>query len=176
MRLTQVAMLSLVVLVSGIAVDAAGPHPNFSGTWELDKAHSVMPSLQGMPNVVGRGDVTLVIEHQAEMLKIERRVRFISFERSHISVYYTDGRQASNRTPRGDPITSISRWEGNTVVTELKGTVELNGKTESIQGTNVWRLSQDGKVLSVESTLKKTGDDHSETARLVFVKKATKPQ
>ena len=158
----------LGVLLSAVLPARAESPVNFSGTWELDRTRSVLSSLaSSAPST----DVTLVIDHQGESVKIERRVKIMGVNRSLTSTYYADGREASNLTPRGDTVISRSRWEGMSLVTVSRGTVTLGGKKETIEATDVRRLTEDGKVLLVNSTIVRPGRESPERSQLVFVRK-----
>jgi hypothetical protein len=141
---------------------------NFSGTWELDRSRSVLPSRgpAALP-----GDLTLIIEHKGETLKIVRSATLIGLHRTMTSTYYTDGREASNLTPRGENVISRSHWEGTSLVTVHKGVVTLDGKVQSVEITDVRRLSEDGKALIVDSTLRRAGQDAPERSHAIFIRK-----
>jgi hypothetical protein len=141
---------------------------NFSGTWELDRSRSVLPSIG--PSALP-GDVTLIIDQQGETLKIERRASLMGLHRTLTSTYYTDGREASNLTPRGETVISRSHWEGTSLVTVHKGTVTLEGKVQRVEITDVKRLSEDGKELIVDSTIQLAGEDAPERSHVIFVRK-----
>jgi hypothetical protein len=162
------------VLVSALLWTAtavlAEPPANFSGTWELDKRESVFPpSLAMMPT--GMADVTLVIDHDGTTLKIDQRLKMMAVHRSNVVTYYTDGREASNHTPRGDTVLSRSHWDGKSLVIERRGQLTRRGETENVETTDVVQLTEDGKVLVIDSTIKRAGHDGPEHSHLVYVKK-----
>ena len=167
MNLNRGTAALLGVLLWAILPARAESPANFSGTWELDKSRSVLPSrASALP-----GDLTLVIDHQGETLRIERRASMMGMHRTITSTYYTDGREASNLTPRGETVISRSHWEGTSLVTLLRGTLTRDGKTETVETTDVRRLSEDGKLLVVDNTVRRTGQDTPERSHLVFVRK-----
>lgn len=168
MNLARATAVLLGFLLWAVLPARAESPVNFSGTWELDKSRSVLPSLASSAR---SGDVTLVIDHNGDTLKIERQVKLMGMHRSITSTYYTDGREASNLTPRGETVSSRSHWEGRSLVTVHKGTVTLNGKKQTIETTDVRQLSEDGKILLVDSTHRQAGQDTPERSHLVFVRK-----
>ena len=171
MRRGICVVVSAATLAWNLAVSATESHPNFSGMWQLDKTHSVAPPQATSRVPVGQGDVTLVIDHQATTLKIERRVRIMTFERSLTSIYYTDGRESSNTNLLGHVILSKARWEGQSLVIESRGVVERNGQTQVMEGTDIYHLSEDQRVLFVDATRKKPGQDSPEVSHLIFTKR-----
>jgi hypothetical protein len=167
MNLTHATVALLgVLLFAGLPAHAQSP-ANLSGTWELDRSRSVLPSRASAVSVA----LIFVIDHQGVTLKMERQFNIMGIHRTVTSTYYTDGREVSNLTPRGDKVVSRSHWEGAALVTEHKGTHTRNGKTETVEGTDVKHLSEDGNVLVVDSTLRVPGQDAPEHARMVFIRK-----
>jgi hypothetical protein len=145
----------------------SAPPVNFSGTWQLDRSRSVLPSIG--PSALP-GDITLVIDQTGDTLRIERRASLMGLHRTITSTYYTDGREASNLTPRGETVISKSHWEGTSLVTVHKGTVTLEGKLQSVEITDVKRLSEDGKTLIVDSTVQLAGQDAPERSQAIFLR------
>lgn len=168
MNATRATAALLGVLLWAVLPAHAESPADFSGTWELDRSRSVLPS--SGPSALP-GDLTLVIDHRGETLKIVRRFNLMGVHRSFTSVYYTDGREASNLTPRGENVISRSRWEGASLVTVHRGTVTLDGKTQPVETTDVRRLAEDGKALIVDSTVRRAGQDTPERLHAVFLRK-----
>ena len=162
MNLTRATASLLAILLWTFLPTAAESPVNFSGTWELDKSRSVLPSRA--PSALP-GDVMLVIDHAGDTVKIERRVKLMAVHRSLASTYYTDGRETSNPSPRGDMVMSRSHWTGKVLVTERWG------QLKRMETTDVMQLSEDGKVLVIDSTIRLAGQDSPERSHLVFVKK-----
>ncbi len=148
-----------------MALPARGESPvNFSGTWELDKNRSVFP--RSVP-AVAPGELTMIVDQHGDLLRTERRFHGLGIRRTVISIYYLDGREARNTTPRGETFVSRSHWQGASLVTESKGM--RNGKT--VEVTIVNRLEENGQILVMESTLRRASQDTPEASRLVFVRK-----
>ncbi len=155
------------VLLLGVLPVRAEPPVNLSGTWEMDRNRSVLPSrVSGMG-----GDVLLVIDHKGDTLKIERRVSMMGMHRTGTSVFYTDGRENANVTPRGDKTLSRAHWEGDSLVMEHKTTMTRNGKREVVETKEIRSLSEGGRVLIVDGTVRDPGESGPERFTLVFVRK-----
>ena len=155
-----------VVLLAVLAARAETP-VNFSGTWQLDKGRSTLPS----HTPAAPGDLTLVIEQNGVALKIERHFKILALRRTITATYYTDGREAVNTAPRTGQVTSRSHWEGKSLVTEHKSFETRNGKTEAVESTDVKHLSEDGTLLYIDNTVVRPGQDAPEKFRLVFVRR-----
>jgi hypothetical protein len=167
MNLTRATAVLLGALLWAVLPARAESPANFSGTWELDRSRSVLPSrASALP-----GNMTLVIDHNGETVKIERRINLMALHRTITSTYYTDGRETSNLTPRGETVISRSHWEGTSLVTSHRGMLTQDGRTETVESTDVKHLSEDGKVLFIDSTSRRAGQDNPERSRLVFIRK-----
>jgi len=136
---------------------------DFSGTWKLDKNRSVFPN--SAPAVIP-GELTMIVDQHGDILKIERRFHVFGIHRLVTSIYYLDGREATNRTPRGETFISRSHWQGTSLVTESTGT----RKGKAVEVTDVNRLEADGRILVVETTLRRASQDTPEESRMVFVR------
>ncbi len=167
MKLLGATAALVGVLLLGVLPARAEPPVNFSGSWELDKNRSVLPSrASGMP-----GDVLIVMDHKGDLLKIERRVSMMGMHRTATSVFYTDGRENANVTPRGYKMLSRAHWEGASLVIEHKTTVTRNGQAEVVEVKDIRRLSDGGRVLIVDSTVRDPDESGPEHFTLVFVRK-----
>lgn len=164
----KIALLLVLVWTSSPVL--AGEEANFSGTWILDQSKSELPRMRGRMEEPAGVDLTQIIDHQGPTLKIEQRAKFQGQEHPRNLTYYTDGREAINPDRRGKPITSKSRWEGNKLVTEYTQTWQKpQGAEVKAEVKEVWSLSEDGKVMTVEKTSKMPRGEKK--SRLVFGKK-----
>jgi hypothetical protein len=120
--------------------------PDFSGTWTLDMAKSDMG--QGRTGSVAGAarKVTIVIKQTPAVLSTTRTAG----ERSETATEKLDGSESINKSPSGQDIRSTNRWEGSTLVTKSIMSTE-QGTAES---TFVRSLSADGKVMTIETTMK----------------------
>jgi len=160
----------LGVLLLGVLPARAEPPVDFSGSWELDKNRSVLPS-RGAAMLGMVVDVLLVMDHKGDMLKIERRLRGMGMRRSSTLIFYTDGRENANVTPRGENLRSRAHWEGASLVMEHKGTRTSNGQTKVVETKEIRSLSEGGRVLTVDGTVRDPDGDGPEHFTFVFVKK-----
>ncbi len=160
--LTKLATV-LVALAALAAPPAAAQHPDFSGTWRLDRDASDIPEFgsgrgggrRGGPGGRGRrggqggfggAAATLVISQSSDLLTIEQRT-----PRGSRSVSYRlDGGESTSRGPRGDLVTTSS-WDGAVLLTV--GTMEISTPRGNFSMDVVEQrsLSADGRTLTVES-------------------------
>lgn len=157
----------LGVLLLSVLPARAEPPVNFSGSWEMDRNRSVLPSrASGLV-----GDVLIVVDHKGDTLKIERHVSVMGMRRTFTSVFYTDGRESSNVSPRGEKILSRTHWEDASLVMENRATRTRNGHAEVVESKDIRRLSEGGRVMIVDSTIRDPGESAPEQFTLVFVRK-----
>jgi len=157
----------LGVLLLGVLSALAEPPVDFSGSWELDRSRSVLPSrASGMG-----GDMLLVIDHKGDLLKIDRRVSMMGMHRTAKAVFYTDGRENANTGLRGEKGLARAHWDGTSLVMEHKTTMTRNGRTVVVESKDIRRLSEGGRVLIVDSTVRDPDESGPEHFTLVFVKK-----
>jgi len=160
---TRLAAALLGILLSAALPASAESPVDFSGTWELDKDRSVFPS--SVPAVIP-GGLTMIVDQRGEIMKTERRFRLFGLQRTVTAIYYLDGREAANTTWRGETIISRSHWQGASLVTESKG--RQNGKTVEVIAVN--RLEEGGRILIMESKLRRASQNTPEESRMVFVR------
>ncbi len=121
-------------------------NPDFSGTWTLDMAKSDMG--QARPSAMaGARKVTIVIKQTPAVLATTRKAG----ERSETAIEKLDGSESINKSPSGQDIRSTNHWEGSTLVTKSVMSTTGQGTVES---TFVRSLSADGKVMTIDTTMK----------------------
>jgi hypothetical protein len=164
---------------------AAQDHPDFSGTWILDKAKSDRPRSPSPPSAVGRGaeslrsrsaptadrsgqsdagrsvdDLTVTIVQTADELTIS------GTDGSH-RVHPMDGSKAAHKGVNGGEMVSTLKWKGRDLVIESEQPIPLeHGLTGKIEVREVRKLSADGKVMTVETTVRTPGGN--QTTKRVF--------
>lgn len=147
-RRTKVLLTLWCAAIPVIA--AAQKTPNFSGTWKCDVARSV-----------GCADASIaVINHDATTLTMTMGAG------KGPSAVYRIG-QTVTTTPNPDRPSAVSqgqaRWNGDVLVTEITAT-----EPENRTVTSTWRLSADGKELTID--VKRTGSNVRPSSKYVYVK------
>jgi len=146
-------LVTLFVLASP-RVGSAQDLPNFSGKWSLDVAKSdfgPMPPPESM---------TYAIDHKEPALKIVTTQKGQQGETTNERNVTTDGKDNVNklRMPMGETdVKSTTKWVGKTLTTAFK--LDMQGMALDI--VESWKLSDDGKVLTV---LREIGTDQGNFA------------
>jgi hypothetical protein len=145
-QMKHAAAFILFITLAFSGLGFAQGRPDFSGTWTLDIAKSDMG--QGSPNAQAATarKVTIVIKQTPAVLATTRNVD----KRPETATEKLDGSESVNKSPSGQDIRSTNRWEGSTLVT--KSTMSTG---QGIAGSTFVRsLSADGKVMTIDTTMK----------------------
>ncbi len=142
--------------------------PDFSGTWELDKAKSDFGLFRDRP--ISKADSTLVVEHREPELKITRTLKLNGQQESKQFAYYTDGRGETNPATIGaGEVKSKTKWDGDKVAAQSKlvwpGRDGAAGAELDV--TQRWQVSSDGKTLT-NSTVMSSAQTGVQEIRLVY--------
>jgi hypothetical protein len=110
-------------------------HPDFSGTWKQDGAHSV-PARSG--------DVTLHIEHHDPDLIVETTILRPLLPRQHaVQRYTTDDKPSVSTGADGDTFQTHIAWRGE----DLDFTIVEHEDGRTIETTEFWSLTDSGVAL-----------------------------
>lgn len=144
-----------MLVVLGLAVTStviiAQGKSNFSGTWKCDAKRSTDCNAD-----------TVIVKHTGDTVAVQG-----PGEKAVVQTYKLDGTETTldpaqevGFTGRKLPQSKATgRWEGATIVMETRG-LEENPRISK----SVWRLSADGKELTIESTRSgRTGDGKGKT-------------
>ena len=132
MSTTALALACSIALVS---IAPAQTRPDFSGTWQLDRARSDIAAWDE-----DLGPVTVAITQSAAGLDVARTTSRGSNRVTYIF---------ATRDRLAEPGTPMARWEGDALVTtEIR---DIRGQSVSVQQTR--RLSRDGNEMVVESVV-----------------------
>jgi hypothetical protein len=141
-------LLALCLLASAAAGDdRKKSHPDFSGTWRIDRPKSDYGEWWDKP--LAKADSTLAVEHRDPELKIKRTLSLNGQEEVRDYAYYTDERGETNQGIFGvGQVESKTRWDGDKVVSEAH--VERRGRSGpyTLDVTQKWQVSSDGKTLT----------------------------
>jgi hypothetical protein len=131
---TLAAVLAIVLLAAPAFAKA-----DFSGEWKLNLSKSDFGPLPAPTSV------TENITHQDPALKLAIKQTSERGDREYQLNYSTDGKETTNEM-RGNPVKSVAKWDGDTLVIDTKGS--FDGNDFSVQDR--MSLSPDGKVLTVK--------------------------
>ena len=133
----------LLLLVVFVLAAPAANTPDFSGTWIFNASKSTNVGM------MVSAQLTSTIKQTPKMLTVRDDSIFNGQKQSQETRYDLTGGPASNDSPMGEKAKTVSKWDGNRLVT--------NWETEgAVAGTKVLRvevryLSEDGKTLFLES-------------------------
>jgi hypothetical protein len=147
----RILFVASLVMLAAPLVAAAQNKPDYTGTWLVDKQRSEAQGTAGVP------DEELVIRQTPAELKVDRRIR----DRVWPLLYKLDGSVSVNKTEIGTT-TSTTTWVGVVLLTKS----QLSGRTD-IELSQARTLSADGKVMTVEVSVRRAGRTES-TRTLVY--------
>lgn len=146
----------LVVFVCGSAALAAD-HPDFTGSWKVNVAKS---DLGQMPPP---DKYEMKVDHKDPDLKTETLMVGQMGEWKMEAVYKTDGTETTNKMGPNES-KSTAKWDGKALNIVTKASFDGN----SMQILGKWSLSDDGKLLTMEQTIR--GDQGDFTMKWVMDK------
>src|SRR5215212_869304 len=159
-----VAILSLGHLASG--ADTA--KPNFTGTWELDAKKS-----EGVPEGVTQ---VLTVKQVDDRIDLEIKMSGPQGDRTLPDAYVIDGKETefkpaimSGGNAKGGKRVSTWAKDGTGFDVQEQAVIEGPEGEDEVKGKRTWRLSPDGKVLTIEMDL--TGKGGAIKSKRVFNRK-----
>ncbi len=153
MKRTALAVILLAFALSGTTF--AQGKPDLSGTWALDPAKSDLGGGRRPP-----ASVTIVLRQTPETLSIERNLG----TRTETAVLKLDGSESVNKLPSGAEKKSRAKWTGSTLTSDA----EANVQGSAVKTHEVWSLSADGKVMTLDVTLQSATGEKKQ--KLVYYK------
>ena len=147
MRLTRSTFVVCLAatLLGSLSVWAADK-PSFTGTWEMNKAKSDFGQMQPM---MVPDKLTQKIGQKADAeLRVESTTVGSRGTVSTDMKYKLDGSESVNKNQMGE-VKSVAKWDGNLIAIETKR--EVQGM--SINLSEKWDVSADGKVMTVNRTM-----------------------
>jgi hypothetical protein len=166
---------AMVVLLLATVVTAAQAQPQFTGTWVLDRSQSQFPA-HGQR---GKGaadtqaappDIKLTVEQQGNTLKATRTMVRGTRERSMSETYVTDGTERTEQGRGGSSVTKATMGGDRLVVnkTHTRPAKDANQPASTFSRESVWTLSQDGRTLTIDTTMHSQRGDR--TMKSVFTR------
>lgn len=132
----------LVLCLWSLAAFSAS-RPDFSGTWvfrpESSKNVGMMSAMK----------MTQTIQQSASSLDVTSATTFQGSDQQMKTHYDLSGKTATNDSPMAGPSDTISKWDGDKLVTTWTSQGAVSG-TKTVR-TETRSLSPDGKTMTVES-------------------------
>ncbi len=135
---------------------------DFSGTWTFNEDKSE----------IGEGrffrSTKIIVKQDGNKLDLERtRTGRDGEERIQSQNLTLDGKEVKSEAQFGTTVVTAV-WDGNSLVINSTRSFERDGQTMERKSKEVWKLSADGKTLTIESTSE--GRDGEIKATLVYDK------
>lgn len=128
----------------------AQDHPDFAGTWVLNRAKSAAARNRLAEPAEGEGqNLVFDIEQTTTGITIVRRGGA-----ADPIVLAFDGSEVRSKGPRGGVVTSRSRWQGKVLLTETRREVNGPNGTYAVTTHDERSLSEDGRTLTLKSVSK----------------------
>jgi hypothetical protein len=152
MRITS-SLASLLFALSILTALAADPaRPDFSGQWELDAAKS-----EGLPPDTKQ---SMTVKQTGDRLEVVTKITRPQGDRTVNDTYTVDGKQAefnpamlAGGTAKNGLRTASWSADGSGMDVLEQADVETSQGADTIKGKRIWRLSEGGKVLTIEIDL-----------------------
>jgi hypothetical protein len=129
--------LVTLALIAASAALAAGP--DLSGSWKLNASKSEFGQFPPPSSM------TQKVTHAEPKLTVALKMASDMGDFDNTANYTTDGKECTNQGFGGSEAKSVTKWEGESLVMETKGTFGDNAYTMK----DKWTLSEDGKILTI---------------------------
>lgn len=168
------SLTSFLLGLSILMAPAAAPaRPDFSGRWELDAAKS-----EGLPPDMKQ---SMTVKQTGDRLEVETKISSPQGDRTVIDTYTLDGKPAEftpailsggGNAKKG---TRTATWSADGTGMDIteEAAVENSEGTDTIKGKRTWRLSEGGKVLTIEIDL--TGKNGAIKSKRLYRRLAAEP-
>jgi hypothetical protein len=159
--------LMAIVFVSICILSTANvfaQNPNFSGSWVLNESKSKLPEMG-----FRRPATKITVTQDNLVLNTERLSKGRDGEDRITKEKITlDGKECENVVFQDRKRKSIATWSADGKALEIKSsmTFEMNGESREIKSSEIWKLSDDKNLLTIEST--SDGRDGEVKATLVY--------
>lgn len=138
-------LLALLLFNVNTILYAQNSAPNFSGTWRLNLEKSKLPKGTKVQSQ------TIAITCSGESIQM----RYSTDGKESTEAYTTDGKERTINENQGGKVVVKAKWKGPVLIIETIARLKLpsdplfNG-SEVIHNKERWKLSADGRILTVE--------------------------
>jgi hypothetical protein len=160
-------VLAGLFLLLFMQVSAQSGTPDFSGTWGFNESKSTLGD--GGPRMAA---TLLVIAQKGNDMTIDRTQASFEGDEMKMNEKYTlDGKECSNTGMMNSVRKSAVNWspDKKSLINVTNITFERDGEKMEMKSTEVWKMSDDNKTLTIESNFSSQWGDMKTT--LVYDKK-----
>ena len=150
------ALFVLLVLPVAASLRAQDANPDFTVKWNLDASKSDFGPMPPPESIVH------VIEHKEPSVKVVTTQKGAQGEVTTERQLTTDGKENLNKMrmgPAEQDVKSTTKWSGKALTTAFK----LDMQGEAIDVNDSWKLSDDGKVLTIVRDIKMSQGEFTTT-------------
>ena len=150
------ALFILLVLPVAASLRAQDAATNFTGKWNLDASQSDFGPMPPPESIVH------VIEHKEPSVKVVTTQKGAQGEVTTERQLTTDGKENVNKMrvgPAEQEVKSTTKWSGKALTTAFK--LDMQGNVFDVNDS--WKLSDDGKVLTIVRDIKTAQGDFTTT-------------
>ena len=150
------ALFVLLVLPVAASLRAQDANPDFTGKWNLDASKSDFGPMPPPESIVH------VIEHKEPSVKVVTTQKGAQGEVTTERQLTTDGKENVNKMrvgPAEQEVKSTTKWSGKALTTAFK--LDMQGNVFDVNDS--WKLSDDGKVLTIVRDIKTAQGDFTTT-------------
>jgi hypothetical protein len=147
--LRSLMMIGLSILFF-TQVSAQGGSANFSGNWALNESKSKFGD-----SPFRRASTTLVVKQDGNTLSTDRTMAGPDGEMKMTTNYTLDGKVSENTGMMDMKSKSTVAWSEDKTSITISTTMvfDMNGESREIKSTEIWKLSDAGKTLTIDSTM-----------------------
>jgi hypothetical protein len=124
--------------------------PNFSGSWALNESKSTLGDGPSMSTT------SMTVNQQEGLISIDLvRPSFDGGDEKSSEKYTLDGKESVNKGMMDSSIKTITSWSEDKKELKFAKTIvfDMNGEKMELKITDVWSISDDGKTLTVKSSM-----------------------
>lgn len=136
------ALILALGLITGATLAQKGT--NFSGSWQFN------PEKSKNVGMMAQMKMALTLQQTDSSLDITTRATYQGRDEDSKIHYDLTGKAVANELPMGGPSETVSKWEGDKLVTTWTGESAVAGGPKVVR-TETRSLSPDGKTMTVES-------------------------
>ena len=161
-------VLTVFVICAFLAIPSfsfAGDNVDFTGEWTLNEDKSDFGDSPAF------AAIKISVKQEGNSITIERtRMGRDGEERTSSETLTMDGKENVNEGERGTS-NSVVTWseDGTTLTIKSAREFNRNGETFEMNSTEVWTLTEDGKILKIQSDMSSSRGERS--VSLVYDKK-----